>query len=84
MKVTIAFDRLGRHHPTPMECTVSDHAELPREIEKFARRHLGSRDVDVLPDGVELVEPPKVGDDFYVVVGGFRTAGHGTVTAVEA
>ena len=77
----VVFDRIGRNHEPPSVCVMSDDAQhIAEAVYACARRHLGSRDVDVL---VDLDEATNTGTA-RIVVGGFRPAGTGKVTILYA
>ncbi len=74
---TVTFDRIGRNHDAaPLEVRISDGLpvvdELAEQVHRYARRHLGSREVEVSVD-LDTLEG-------VIVVGGFRPAGSFTVT----
>lgn len=69
---TVTFDRIGRNHDVPpatFEDTEPD--DLPERIYQYGRRHLGSRDVDVIVDLDEMtgrfVAGVRNGGDFTLV-----------------
>lgn len=54
-KYTIRFDRIGRTHDVPPLHTEAEDAELlAGVIYRYARKYLGSRDVNVLADLDEM------------------------------
>lgn len=43
----VTFERIGRDRPSPLVVTASDGDDLARQIHKYARKHLRSRDYAV-------------------------------------
>jgi Na+-transporting NADH:ubiquinone oxidoreductase subunit NqrA len=71
----VTFDRIGRNRSVPPITTVLLGDDLAGRIENYARRFLGSREVEVTVLGTPEGEPT----DGFIVVGGFRAGGSFTI-----
>lgn len=72
----VTFDRIGsKHNVQPQVFEARDADDLAQQIHRYARRHLGSREVEVVADLLE-----RRGSIF---VGGFRSGGRFTIELTD-
>jgi hypothetical protein len=84
---TIVFERIGRKYDVPeLDLTVDEEDDdvitadvIAEAVYRYARKHLASREVEVV---VELDEEPNAGGKGWLIVGGFRAAGDFTIKPV--
>lgn len=78
----VTFDRIGRNHSVPpldIKRAEPDADYLADAIFSYARKHLGSREVETY---VGLSEDGSQGEGG-ILVGGFRPAGNFTITRLD-